>query len=53
MNYIRFWLANAISIVFSSPYFLSLKKKKGNSEQEFIKDQELLTLLALFLQSYC
>lgn len=48
MSYITFWLANAISIVSSSPYFLTLKKKKkGNSNQEFIKGQEFLTLLAL------
>lgn len=28
MNYVTFWLANVISIVSSSPYFLTVKKKK-------------------------
>lgn len=46
MNYVTFWLANVISIVSSSPYFLTVKKKKKrNSKQKFRKGQELLTIL--------
>lgn len=43
MNYVTFWLANVISIVSSSPYFLTLKKKKEIRNRNL--GQELLTIL--------